>query len=371
MNFNFYVPTQIFSGIDAVKVNKEKFRLGETCFIVTGKHGAKASGALDDILPILEEYNIKYSIFDEISENPPIATCYEGGKKCAEMGADFVIGIGGGSALDGAKAISAYAANPGIEMDDLFDLSKTVNASLPIIAVPTTAGTGSEANPYSVMTLADGRRKRSFSSVYSWPKYSFVDPKYIASLGYGYTISCALDAFAHAIESYLSPKSSVLSEAMSLFALKNIWGVFSSGNKEFNDCDLEALMYSSLAAGIAISVTGTGFPHPLGYSLTLLDGVPHGKACAVFEWAFIEYNMKSEKGKERLDRIFAELGTDASELSEKLYKLADVNVVLDDGKVKEYVDLVKDAKNYSNSPYVINEDEMYAIVKKALGGRLF
>ncbi len=371
MKFNLFVPTEIVSGEECVKANREKLCLGRSCFIVTGRHGAKASGALDDILTVLADYNIKYEIFDKITENPPIMTCYEGGKRCAELGADFVIGIGGGSALDACKAIAAYAANPGIGPEEIFDASKLTAHSLPIVAVPTTAGTGSEANPYSVLTLVDGERKRSFSSPMSWPKVSFVDPRYISSLGYNYTVSCALDAFAHAIESYLSPKSTAFSEMLALFAARSIWSVIGSEKKEFSAKDRECLMYGSSAAGVAISSTGTGFPHPLGYSMTLLRGVPHGKACAVFEWAYIEYNMKTEEGRAKIDILCRELSVTPCELGKKLYELADVEIKVDDEEIKKYISLVRDAKNYSNSPYVINEDEMFDILKKSLGGNYF
>lgn len=366
MIFDFNVPTRICSGVRCVKANKEKLKLGKSCLIVTGKHGAKASGALDDILPILDEYKISYRIFDKITENPPIMTCFEGGRLGAEAGADFVIGIGGGSALDGAKAIAAYAANPGIAPMDIFDATKLVNVSLPIIAIPTTAGTGSEANPYSVLTLEGGEKKKSFSSVRSWPKVSFLDPAYTYSLGYDYTVSCALDAFAHGIESYLSPKSTAFSELFAIFAMRSVYGVLSQHKKEFTPEDRELLLYGACAAGIAISVTGTGFPHPLGYSITLLYGVPHGKACAVFEWAFIEYNMKTAAGRERLETVCRELSVAPDELGKELYELADVR--LDAGKVdiERFISLVKDAKNYKNSPYVINEKEMYDIFGKSL-----
>ena len=367
MKFNLFIPTEIISGKDCIKSNATKLCLGASCFIVTGKHGAKASGALDDILSVLSESNIKYEIFDKITENPPIMTCYEGGKLCAKIGADFVIGIGGGSALDAAKSISAYGANPDIAPEEIFDASKLTQRPLPIVAVPTTAGTGSEANPYSILTLLDGERKKNYSSVWSWPKVSFVDPKYIASLSYDYTVSCALDAFAHGIESYLSPKSTAFSEMLALFAVKSIWSAISSGNKELTDDDREKLIYGSCAAGVAISSTGTGFPHPLGYSMTLLRGVPHGKACAVFEWAYIGYNMKTETGRAKLEKLCAELAVSPDELGKRLYMLADVDLSIDDAEIKKYISLVRDAKNYANSPYVINESEMYEIIEKSIG----
>jgi len=135
--------------------------------------------------------------------------------------------------------------------------------------------------------------------------------------------------------------------------------------------DRELLIYGSCAAGIAISITGTGFPHPLGYSMTLLRGVPHGKACAVFEWAYIEYNMKTDKGRAKIETLCRELSVAPCELGKKLYSLADVEIKVDDEEIKKYISLVRDAKNYSNCPYVINEDDMYDILKKSIGDNYF
>lgn len=365
MNFNFYMPTALVSGVECIKNNKEKLAVGKRCFIVTGKHGAKMSGALDDVISVLDEKEIPYKVFDEIKENPAIATCFKGGKLCAEFGADFVVGIGGGSAIDAAKAISAYASNKPENAEDIYDKSKITKELLPIIAIPTTSGTGSEANPYSIMTLADGTHKKNFSAATSWPKYGFLDPRYTESLGYDYTVSTALDAFAHSLESYLSPKATEMSGLAALYAAKNIWNILKQkGKTAFDRSDREALMYAAAAAGIAISMTGTGFPHPLGYSLTLLDGIPHGKACAVFEKSYIEYNMKSEIGKEKIEYFCRSLEISSDEMGARLYELADVKIKLSEEKVKEHVDLVKNARNYFNSPYAINEKEMLDIYKK-------
>ena len=360
MNFDFYLPTRMISGYGCIKKNPSALALGKSAFIVTGKNGAKKCGALDDVIDTLKELGVSYTHFNGVTENPPLLMCYEGGKACRAAGADFIIAIGGGSCMDAGKAIAAFAANPDVDPNGLFD---TVTA-LPIVCIPTTAGTGSEANPYSIMTLEDGLRKKTFKSAASFPTVSFLDPAYTRSLSRAYTISTALDAFAHALESFLSPKSNFFSESAALYAAKEIWNVISQYPDTFTDEMRESLLYAATAAGIAINVTGTGFPHPLGYSLTLLDGIPHGAACAIFDGDFIEYNERTPVGKERLQRFYDALEVKPKVLREYLPALSGVDLTLTEEQIREHVELIKDAKNYANSPYVLSVDEMYEIYRR-------
>ncbi len=364
MKLDINFPTRIVSGIDCVSKSGELIKTlnAKKAFIVTGKSGAKKSGALVDVTNLLNELNISYEIFDDIEENPPLLTSHEAGQKCRKSGCDIVIGIGGGSALDAAKAIAVFAANR-IEPLDGFSAEKCTGA-LPIIAIPTTAGTGSEANSYAVMTMPDGKQKKTIKFPYTFPKLALLDPKYTYSLGYDYTISTALDAFAHAIESYLSPSATLFSEQFALFAAKNIFDVIKAKPTAFTAEDRKKLAYASCAAGAAISVSGTGFPHPLGYSLTLLRSIPHGKACAVFEEDYISLNESTEIGREKLSIFFNYLGTNKTELSNLLTDLANVNLTLTEEEIKEFVDLIKVAANYTNSPYVLSDEEKYLIYRK-------
>ena len=141
MNFQNHPPVRLFLGDNAMRDNSERFRLGKKAFVVSGKHGADACGAMAEVDEILTALSIPYVRFTEITENPPAQTCYRGGQIAREAGCDFVIAIGGGSSLDGAKAIAAYAANPDMGVTEIFDGLK--NPCLPLIAIPTTAGTGS------------------------------------------------------------------------------------------------------------------------------------------------------------------------------------------------------------------------------------
>lgn len=364
MVFSINIPVKIVSGRGCLKANANELIVGSRALIVTGSAGAKASGALDTVIEALKNYSVPYEIFGGIPANPPLLDAYKAGLKAREFGADFIIGIGGGSAMDAAKAVAAFAANPSIIPEDIFNTEKLASGALPIALVPTTAGTGSEANPYSVLSLPYGERKKTYSSPHSWAKIAFLDPAYTESLNYSATVSTALDAFAHALESYLSPKANALSTMLAEYAAKNIWDVLTQMPDEFTEEHRDMLCYASCAAGAAISITGTGFPHPLGYSLTMLAGIPHGRACAVFHGDYIEYNMRTTEGAERLNTLASVLGTKPKLMAEFLPGLADVDITLNDDEIINYVSLIKSAKNYTNSPYVLNEEEMLAIYRK-------
>jgi alcohol dehydrogenase class IV len=312
MNFASHKPVKMITGWDCVRENYNIFReLGRHAIVVSGKNSADKCGAMEDVAYALEMAGCTFVRYNVIPENPPAPLCHEGGRLAREEKCDFVVAIGGGSAIDAAKAIAAYATNPQCDVEDIFDDAIRTSDSLPLVAIPTTAGTGTEACRYSVLTIDGGRRKRTFKSSTSYAKYSLICPKYTLTLSENYTVSTALDALAHAIESYLSPKSNEVSEEAALYAAGEIWDVIFNGNGAgkfgFTEAARERLMYAATAAGIAIDYTGTGFPHPLGYSITLTRGIPHGRACAIFEGAYLSYNMKIECGREKIEKLDAHL----------------------------------------------------------------
>ncbi len=317
LSFDFYMPTAILCGENAVIKNASRLCLGRRALIVTGRSSAKLSGALDDVLKVLHAKAIGYDIFDHVTENPLLSTCHMGGALAVKKGSDFVIAIGGGSALDAGKAIAGYAGlhrEKGGNMYaqrpmSIFDHPDT--PCLPIVAIPTTAGTGSEVNPYSVLTLTDGEtlpKKRTFKSSHSYPTLAILDERYTESLPVQVTVSTALDAFAHCVEAYFSPKSSEHSQQMALYGARTILRLMTETGDMLDPLTREqrrALLYASCAGGMAINRTGTGFPHPMGYNLTFAYGLPHGKACGVFMGAYLRAMAKTEEGRDRLSVLLS------------------------------------------------------------------
>ena len=362
MRLDFYMPVRVISGKGCVTYNLGSNLPGKRCFVVTGKTSARKSGALSDVISVFERNCIQYKVFDKVSENPLLSVCAEGGKKAREFGADFVIGIGGGSPLDAAKSIAAFATNPDIDDMDLFHTDE-LNPSLPIVLIPTTAGTGSEVNRYAIMTIDGKDKKKTFSSDESYAKLAFLDPQYLYSMPYNGFLSCVLDAFCHSIESYNSPKSTVFSEYAALYAGRSIWDFLkdTSPDKEIPEPVYKSLLYASCAAGAAIGRTGTGFPHPLGYNITFYAGIPHGRACAMFTGEYIKYQMMSEKGAERMNAFCAYIGSTPEEVARRIPELANVSVKLDPETIDMFYEKIKSAGNFKNANYVINEDEIRAV----------
>ena len=311
MNMNFYMSARIITGRNCIKNNADKFScLGKKCLIVTGKSSAKKCGALDDVISALNMNKIQFLIYDRICQNPTVSSCLEAGKTAHYEKVDFIIGIGGGSPLDASKAIAVVAANPDIDEDKLYKM-QWANNPLPIIAVGTTAGTGSEVTGVSVLTNSKGLKK-SFRNDCVYPVFSFGDPEYTMTLPDAFTRSTAVDALAHCVESYFNCNANEISKSFSVSGIKILIKVFDkilkSGTESLTFDDREQLYNASVFGGLAISVTGTAFPHALGYFLTENYGIAHGTACAAFLPEFIEYNSKTVKSV--TDEFFKAVQTD-------------------------------------------------------------
>lgn len=287
---SIYMPVKCAWGNNCVNENSDMLvPLGKSCLIVTGKNSAKLSGALGDAIKALEKHNISYEIFDEISENPLISACCRAGEAARKANAEFILGIGGGSVLDGSKAIAIYASNSDLAPIDIYK-REYKNPALPVALIGTTAGTGSEVTAVAVLTNDETGIKKSISGPDCYAAVAFCDPKYTSSMSYKTTVSTALDAFAHAVEGFFTPKCNGV---LRLFAEKCIPELYRcleelSKTDEVSP-DLRApLYYSSIYAGLVINTCGTAFPHPLGYVLTENYGVPHGMACAAFFAPYID-----------------------------------------------------------------------------------
>ena len=308
MNLNSYMPVKLVTGAGCVGASaKELAKLGRICLIVTGKHSAKLSGALWDVTNTLEHNGQRWVLFDEIGQNPKLTDCMAAAEKAIAAGVDFVLGIGGGSALDAAKCIAVLAANPGLTQAQLYAF-EWPNVPLKIVAVGTTAGTGSEVTKVSVITTPDGHKK-SFHNEAIFPVLALGDPSYTMSLPPTVTYSTMVDTLAHCAESFFSRAANHISRAYAVEGIRLLLPVFRMIAE--NGCDnldydtREKLYCASIYGGLAINVTGTCFPHTMGYLLTESFGIPHGTACAVFQKDFYEYNkaVVPKLAAEYLERI--------------------------------------------------------------------
>lgn len=334
MNMNFFVNTRLITGVDCVRNNAERLgSYGDRCLIVTGASSAKKCGALDDVTEALDSTGVKYEIYDKICQNPTVESCFEAGKLACEINADFIIGIGGGSPLDASKAIAVVAANPDITEESLYAMN-WAEQPIPVVAVGTTAGTGSEVTSVAVITNSKGLKK-SFRNDLSYPFLSLGDPKYTLSLSDSFTRSTAVDALAHCVESFFSRSANDISKIYAVAGVRKLLKVFEKIIAESTESltieDREELYNASVLGGLAIAITGTAFPHALGYFLTENYGIAHGTACAVFLNEFVDYNaeIKPELTKEFFEEIRVDMESFKTTV-EKITPAVDVRLSDDD-----------------------------------------
>ncbi len=353
LNLSYWMPTKIFYGKGCVEENKDYFSsLGKKCLIVTGKSSAKRSGALDDVIRALGAGHISYEIFDEVEQNPLLSTYFRAGEKAKEIGADFLIGIGGGSPLDAVKSAAVFAANDFADRMEIYQ-PPYPNRPLPCVLVGTTAGTGSEVTQYSVLTVdtTDGKPGRKQTVKPLFADACFGDYRYTQSLPERFTISTALDAFCHCIESYFSTKADTLSELFAREGAKLLLDVFLDLPKDgqFTPKQREKLYAASIYGGLAIARTGTCYCHAMGYFLSEEYEVPHGTACAVFLPSFLKLGCETE-GK-KADQLLFELDIRLSELCDVVENLTDFTPFpLSEEQREELYRLWSSSDKFSTSP---------------------
>ncbi|OPJ60965.1 iron-containing alcohol dehydrogenase family protein [Clostridium oryzae] len=332
MKFNYYMPVHMHFEQDAVKKYKEELlKIGTKALIVTGKHSSKKNGSLDDVIQVLNDVKIEYTIFDKVEENPSLETIEKAAAIGLQNKVDFVIGIGGGSPMDASKAIAIFIKNPNINKDNVFSSGKLTH--IPVVAVATTSGTGSEVTPYSIVTVNAQKTKKNLGQKV-YPEIAFLDSKYTYDLPYNITVSTAVDAFTHLVEGYLNSNSTVMTDiygekGFELFAecFDNL--IKKDLNKEFRD----KVMFASALGGIQISQNGTSLPHGMGYPLTYFKGLPHGFANGVLT---VEY-LKTFKNTEKLNRMLSILKLkDLSELKQIFDKLFTVHIDVTEEEIVEY-----------------------------------
>ncbi len=265
-------------------------------------------GMIDDILEAVGEVGVAAVVFTEVEPDPRVATVDKCGELCKNEACDLVIAVGGGSAMDVAKGAAMLAANEGSIHDYLAgrgeDIKEPVNPSVPLIAVPTTSGSGSEVSECIVIVDTNKIKDIMFSPMLA-PAYAVIDPEMTYSVSKTTTIHTGLDVLSHALEAYSSVLNDAVAELMALEALRL---VFKSLPKCVNESDEEArneMAYASLLAGIAQSKCGCVIPHAASCPLTVYHNIAHGLGCGMLQTATVDYNRDvcSEKYRKVLDYI--------------------------------------------------------------------
>lgn len=366
MNMNFYVGTKVVTGVGCVRKNADLLKpFGKRCIIVTGKSSAEKCGALADVKAALDFVGTEYIIYNGIAQNPTVESCLEAANFALGFGAGYVIGIGGGSPLDAAKAVAVGIANPNISENDLYAMNWKY-APVKVVAVGTTAGTGSEVTSVSVLTSSQGRKK-SFRSDLTYPALSFGDPMYTTYMNDTFTRSTAVDALCHCAESYFNRLANDISQSFAVEGIIKLIKVFrkisAEGTQALDLQDREELYNASLYGGYAISVTGTAFPHALGYFLTENYGIPHGTACAVYLNEFIDYAV--ECVPDMAEDFFCRIGSNVDEFKALVSAVTPkTNIKLSDDEIAELSPRWENNKSLSKNYGTVDKNFVNLLLKR-------
>ena len=296
------------------------------------------------VLDVLEEAGLDYEVYSDIKANPTIENVQHGVAAFKASGADYIIAIGGGSSMDTAKAIGIIIANPQFEdVRSLEGTAPTQNPCVPIIAVPTTAGTAAEVTINYVIT--DVERKRKFVCVdpHDMPIVAVVDPDMMSSMPKGLTAATGMDALTHAIEGYTTKGAWEMSD---MFHLKAIELISKNLRKAVaNDAEgREGMALGQYIAGMGFSNVGLGIAHSMAHTLGAVYDTPHGVACAMMLPLVMEFNQEATGEKYR--EIARAMGVkDVDRMSQDEYRKAAIEAVRklgEDVGIPKTVDALKE-----------------------------
>lgn len=309
----FRVPPVLVAGKSASELAGEEVRkLGKNRVFLVTDEALVRLGVVEGAKKSLEKANLPYEIFDRVKTEPTDEYVATGLKLCQESRCDVVVAVGGGSPIDTAKAIAIMAKNPGT-IGDYMGIGKVPNPGLPLVATPTTAGTGSEVTQFTVITDTKKDVKMLIGSPFIVPSVALVDPLLTRSMPPSLTAATGIDALTHAIEAYVSVKAQPMSDAMALGAIEllatNLRKAWADGK------DIEArskVMMGALMAGIAFSNSSVALVHGMSRPIGAYFHVAHGISNAALLGNVMEFSL--EGNPSRYARIASCLGEDVSGL---------------------------------------------------------
>jgi alcohol dehydrogenase class IV len=290
----------------------EKFK-AKNIFVVTDEGIVKA-GLIEKLEKILNQKNIKHVTFDGVLPNPPIPVVEKGVLEAKKNNTDLIIAIGGGSSIDVAKAINIVLTNGG-DIIDYSGVDKVNKATLPLIAIPTTCGTGSEVTWSTVITNPDEEFKFAVLSNENFPDVAIIDTMLMSNLPPNLTASTGMDALTHALEAYVSVKSQHLSDSLAIYAIELISdnlrkAVLYQDNIE----NISNMAIASTIAGVAFSNGLLGLVHAMAHPLGGMFNIPHGVANAILLPYVMKFNITSNPNK--FAKIAEAMGEDITGLNE-------------------------------------------------------
>ena len=359
----FYMPVRVYDEKECVRNHAEELAsCGKKALIVTGRRSAISNGALSDVTDVLNDEGIEFRVYSEVEENPSTETIFNAVKMHVNKDVDFVIGIGGGSAMDAAKAIALVLKHPEADTSYLYDISKPSDA-LPVICIPTTCGTGSEVTGVSVLTRHDKRTKISMvHKVY--PALALVDGRYLKTASHELIINSSVDALSHLYESALNSKADDYVRMTAMAGLK-LWARsrdILTGGREASGEDYAMLMRASTLAGMSIAMSGTSLPHALSYMITYDLAMPHGKAVGYFLPGFLKAAPAAHR-----DKLLELAGfNNTDELSGFILNVLGKPEIPDEVLARTFDAVKSNSGKMTSACFSVDEDMLRDIVKELM-----
>lgn len=326
-------------------------KMGNKAFIVTGRHVA-VSDMMKQLTALLDENGIDCVIFDGITGEPTDTMIENGVEMLKSSGCDFIIGIGGGSPLDSAKAIAAIAVNEGSIAD--YNGKEITGEILPLAAIPTTAGTGSEATKFTVITDSEKGIKMLLKGDVLVPKLAIVDSSFTVGTPKSVTSATGLDALTHAVEAYTSRKAFSMTDTLAVSAVKRIMKYLPIAYKEpDNSLAREQMSIAALEAGICINNSSVTIVHGMSRPIGALFHVPHGMSNAMLLKECLSFAVSGAYEK------FANLGRETGAAS---------GSDSDETAAEKFIDSLQSICDVCEIPtleqYGIDRDEYYSKISK-------
>lgn len=350
-------------------------RFGKKALIVTGGSSSKKSGALDRLMNCLESEHIGFELFDKATPNPLTTTAEDGVRFAVENSCDMVIAIGGGSVIDCAKAAAYLAVNEGDINDHIYDRIESKGA-LPIIAIPTTCGTGSEGNGFAVLTNPENGDKKSLRRKDIVPKAAIIDSELMETMPKSVLASVSFDALCHCMEAYISKAWHPITDQSALYGMKLIADNLVDVYNGCNDPDAwDALAWASTLGGMVIHTAGVTLPHGMEHPASGLKNIVHGRGLAaltpVITEASIEY---SPERYETISKILhGRTASDCADAVRKLLETIGLTVKLsDEGITADDIHFLTEncfkvsAASIANHPAAFDRDMIAKLYEKAL-----
>ena len=347
MSISFHVPTNLVFGQGAVKkLHKQRLPGKKALIVISSGKSTRANGYLDTVQDQLAQAGVAYTVFDKILANPVLDNVMDGAACARENGCDFVLGLGGGSSIDAAKAIAMMAPNEGNYWDYVYGGTgggqRMKNKPLPIVAIPTTAGTGTELDAWTVITNEATSEKMSGGNKNTFPVLAIVDPELMLSVPPKFTAYQGFDALFHSTESYINKTNNIMRDMLALKAIECVGQNLATACTDGQNIQArEKVAFGSSLSGMVMSVDNLCSEHSLEHPLSAYHHeIAHGAGLIMISRAYYTYFVEHcpELHDRFIDMAKAMGKTDAKEPMDFVTALVDLQKAcgVEDLKMSDY-----------------------------------